>query len=511
MFSLGNLSIKQKLTLIILVTIIAAGLLSAVGIVISDYVIYRDWMQRDLLALAQIVAQNSTAALAFEDPKTASETLMALKAKPHVVSACIYRNNGSTLAKYMRPGVIDACPPLVEREEIQFSSDFVTVWYPVILDNVRLGILFLRYDLEEIYARSRVYGATVLLVLLISGSIVLILSSRLRELVERPIIQLVNATKQVSKTRDYGTRAEKISGDELGVLADAFNEMLANIQSQAAELKAARDELEVRVQERTLELQRELIERRRAEEALQQQTAELARSNADLQQFAYVASHDLQEPLRMVVSYMQIIAEQYKGKLDADADEFIGYAVDGANRMRQLISGLLEYSRAGTRGLQLAPTDCEVILQEVLANLEVSIQESSATVTHAPLPTVMAEHLQMVQLFQNLIGNAIKFRGSEPPHIHVSAKRHNSYWLFSVADNGIGIDPEHHQLIFVIFQRLHGRMEYPGTGIGLAICKKLVERLGGSIWLESSMGKGSTFYFTLPAVMSERGTEGVDS
>jgi PAS domain S-box-containing protein len=247
-----------------------------------------------------------------------------------------------------------------------------------------------------------------------------------------------------------------------------------------------------------LEINRDITERKRAEDALRKQTAELARSNAELQQFAYVASHDLQEPLRMVVSYMQIIAEQYKGRLDADADEFIGYAVEGATRMRQLISALLEYSRAGGETQQAVITDCNRILNDVKSNLEIVIQENAAVITSDPLPTIAVDPTQMSQLFQNLIANAIRFRSKEQPRIHVAAIRNRSEWIFSVADNGIGIAPEHHSRIFVIFQRLHDRMEYPGTGIGLAICKKIVERFGGRIWLESGPGKGSSFFFSIP-------------
>ena len=242
----------------------------------------------------------------------------------------------------------------------------------------------------------------------------------------------------------------------------------------------------------------EITERERAEDTLKQTIAELTRSNSELQQFAYVASHDLQEPLRMVSSYVQLLARRYKGKLDSDGDEFIGFAVDGANRMQKLINDLLMYSRVGTRGKPFEPTDCSAVLDQTLANLSTAIEESRAVVTNDDLPTVMADEGQMVQLFQNLVGNAIKFRGEVPPRVHISAKQKNNECVLSVSDNGIGIDPEYYERIFVIFQRLHGKNHYPGTGIGLAVCKKIVDRHGGRIWLESEPGKGSAFCLTVP-------------
>jgi PAS domain S-box-containing protein len=243
------------------------------------------------------------------------------------------------------------------------------------------------------------------------------------------------------------------------------------------------------------------VERIRAEQALAQRAAELARSNAELEQFAYVASHDLQEPLRAVVSYVQLLEKRYRGQLDERADRSIGHAVDGARRMQTLISDLLAFSRVERRGAPFGPTDTEAVLGAVLENLRPAIEESGAVVTHDPLPPLVADRTQLVQLFQNLIGNAIKFRADAPPRVHLSAEpdQETGGWRFAVRDHGIGISPEYHDRIFLIFQRLHGRNEYPGTGIGLAVCKRIVERHGGRIWLESSGDNaGSTFYFTIP-------------
>ena len=236
-----------------------------------------------------------------------------------------------------------------------------------------------------------------------------------------------------------------------------------------------------------------------ARQDLEKSIAELARSNSDLQQFAYVASHDLQEPLRMVASYTQLLAKRYRGRLDEDADEFIAYAVNGANRMQALIQDLLAFSRVDRQGQNFEPTSVEALLGYAIENLKGAIEECRAVVTHDPLPTVMADERQVMHLLQNLLSNAIKFRGPEPPRVHLSAERRDSDWLFSVRDNGIGIDPQYAERIFVIFQRLHTNAEYPVTGIGMSLCKKIVERHGGRIWMESQLGQGATFFFTLPA------------
>lgn len=228
------------------------------------------------------------------------------------------------------------------------------------------------------------------------------------------------------------------------------------------------------------------------------QHQELARSNAELQQFAYIASHDLQEPLRMVTSYLQLLERRYKDRLDESANDFISYAVEGSIRMKTLINDLLAYSRIGTEGKSFKQIDCHEIVQQAILNLQLTISANQAVVTWDELPKLVADSTQLIQLFQNLISNAIKFQGTNSPIIHISAKAQNEQWLFRVQDNGIGIDPQYAERVFIIFQRLHNRSEYPGTGIGLAICKRIIERHNGNIWIESELGKGSIFCFTIP-------------
>lgn len=271
---------------------------------------------------------------------------------------------------------------------------------------------------------------------------------------------------------------------QLRLLMTGMWRLIQRRQSQEA-LRALNETLEKRVAERT---------------ALAEQRArELERSNAELEQFAYVVSHDLQEPLRMVSSFTSLLARRYGGRLDSQADEFIQFTVDGAARMRTLINDLLAYSRVGRADKPLTDTDCETVLQEVLANLQVALSESGAEISHDPLPHVLGDRVQLTRLFQNLLSNAIKFHGEIPVHVHIGVHRQNGAWRLSVQDNGIGIPADQFSRLFLIFQRLHDPAKYPGSGIGLAVCKKIVERHGGQIWAESEPGRGTTFYFTLPA------------
>ena len=265
-------------------------------------------------------------------------------------------------------------------------------------------------------------------------------------------------------------RVPVTSSDEIGRLSDSFNEMASSIQNANAVL----------------------------EEQIAARTAELTRSNKDLEQFAYVASHDLQEPLRMVSSYTQLLARRYQGQLGKDADEFIEFAVDGARRMQGLINDLLQYSRIGSQGGKFTRIDSAAALDDALGVLSTAIDEAGAAVEKVNLPEIVADEAQMSQLFQNLVGNAIKYRSEAAPMIRVCAERLRDCWQFEVNDNGIGVDPAFTERIFTIFQRLHSREEYEGSGIGLAISKRIVERRGGTIWMKSKPGIGSSFFFTVP-------------
>ncbi len=333
-----------------------------------------------------------------------------------------------------------------------------------------------------------VIGALVVFIFLI---ILLLLRHFMQELI-MPVTKLTKAATNIQQGKEIPYLDDKRK-DEFGQMAFTFKQMLKKLK----ETTVSRDLLS-----------EEVTERKKAEEALARRTEELARSNEELQQFASIASHDLQEPLRMVSSYVQLLEKKYKGKLDKDAEEFIYYAVDGAKRMQRLINDLLTYSRVGTRAKPFTKTDVGAVLKDVLMNLQKAVEDSKAEIIYGKMPEIIADEGQLTQLFQNLIANAIKFHGERATKVHVSARQEQDNWVLSVKDNGIGIEEKHKERIFQIFQRLHSRNEYEGTGIGLAVCRKIVERHGGRIWVESEPGEGTTFYFTMPASRLEKEAEG---
>jgi PAS domain S-box-containing protein len=738
-----DIPIQQKLIVTILVTTALALLLSGTAILVLDSAFFRAQLRQDLSAQAQIIAENSTAAVAFNDPRAAEDTLASLRARPHVVTACIVRLDGSRLATFSRPGSGEPCPAPRSADDIWFAANDLTVSRTILLKDRPIGKLVLVYDLGEISERLRFYGAMVLGILLVSGLIALLVSADLRKRIVAPIEALANYTSHVAQTRDYTVRARKTSQDELGVLVDSFNDMLFSIQARddnlkkaltereqalsdarntreslrttlasigdavlatdaegrvafanpeaqkllrrteaemigqplehffnlveersretlespvkqvlrtgtmaglrdqtvlvaadgseipidesaspiraesgqvtgvvltfrditgrrqnEAELRSAREQLQLvtdtmasavtrcsrdlryiwvsrqygkrlniapekmagqpiaaivgenayrvvwpfiervltgeRVEFET-EVDYRTIGRRwirgtyvptrdrngavdgwvaevtditalkqaqahvvKINEELQRSNSSLARSNDDLERFAYVASHDLQEPLRMVTTYSQLLIRSYAGELRGEATTFVGNIVEGTRRMRTLLSDLLAYTaiNAGADE-QIETVDLNGALENAKNNLKAAIAESEALITSDRLPSLRGHEGHFVSLLQNLIGNAIKYRGSEAPRIHVAAGIVDGLLQVTVADNGMGIAPEYHQKIFIPFKRLHGR-KIPGSGIGLAICQRVVERYGGRIWVESEEGAGSRFIFVVP-------------
>lgn len=509
---LRDMPIRQKLLIIVMATTSVALVLAGIGIIFADFVLFRGYLKNDLSALSRIIADNTTAALSFDDPAVAAETLATLRARTHVVTACVFGENGARFAKYSRVGATAACPPPQLHEDVRFQHGVLTVSQPIAYKGSRLGTLVLVYDLGEIQERFRLYGATVVTVFLFSTLIAFLLSSRLRSLIATPIIELARVTTRVSKSRDYGIRAPKLSGDELGVLVDAFNEMLAGIQSRDSELRMALEAREAALEDaqkarESLEATLKSVAQLNAE--LRRSNENLARSNEDLERFAFIASHDLQEPLRTITIYSQLLVRRYASAIEPQAATFVENIENGTRRMRDLLADLLAYAEIGARFEEPAQAvDLNLVVGRVRDNLAFAIADSGATVTVGRLPVIRGFESHFTPLFQNLIGNAIKYRGDKPPRIEIVAGRMNGNIQICVGDNGIGIAPEYHSKIFAAFKRLHSN-KIPGTGIGLAICQRVVERYGGRIWVESELGQGSNFIFTLPAslVASRDGNE----
>jgi PAS domain S-box-containing protein len=556
---------------------------------------YKDKAFQALSTLGDVIATNSTASLAFDNESDATEVLSALKARPAIIRAAVYDADGKLFARYPARMSADSFPKAPERDGFRDERSYLTGYMPVVQgDNTRLGTLLLVSNKSSMYERLTRYTVLAAIVMLVSLLAAYVMSAALQGQISRPVLAMAETAKAVSQRGDYSVRATKQGDDELGLLTDAFNHMLGQIEEQNRAIRESHERLNLALKasgvgtwvwdianggmgwdefiyplfgmeagtftgrydaflahvnrddrervctdmqaaaaaneayESTFRVRWadgmlrdlsarakvfpgpdghslrmtgvfwDITERKRAEERLKGLLVELERSNKELELFAYVASHDLQEPLRMVSSYTQLLERRYSDKLDDDAREFIGYAVDGASRMQRLINDLLDFSRVSTRGRPLASTDVSEILGTVRANLSVAIEEAGAIVTNEDLPEIVADAGQMSQLLQNLVGNAIKFRNGERPHVHVRATESDDQWEFSVHDDGIGIEPEYFERIFVIFQRLHTKGDYPGTGIGLALCKRIVERHGGRIWVESKPHEGSTFFFTLP-------------
>jgi signal transduction histidine kinase len=504
---LRDLPIRTKLLVMGLIASGSALVLASIAFVLNDQAAIRNQIVARLSAQAEVLGASSAPAVLFLDPEAAEQTLGALRAEPHVTAARLTDEAGTEVAVYRRERSAELPEEVAGSASIRhaFADDEVVLSHRVEVEGRQVATVTIASDLGEI--RESVQRTMLLAagVFALSMLVALAVSGWLARSLARPILDLVRLTRRVSDEKDFSLRPTAQAGpDEIGLLVRSVASMLDEIQHRDAQLEAAKTELEARnakLLENSAQLEHEVQERRAAEAALEVHAQELARSNAELEQFAYVASHDLQEPLRMVSGFVDLLAEEHGPKLDAEAREYIGFAVEGTHRMHALIQDLLAYSRVGSRTEAFQPVALTAVVDEVLFDLQASTREAGAEITRGELPTVSGDPLQLRQVLQNLLSNAIKFHGAEPPRVVVSAALDDARreWTLSVHDNGIGIDPKHVDKLFVIFQRLHSREAYPGTGIGLAICKKIVERHGGRIWIESEPGRGSDFRFTLPA------------
>jgi signal transduction histidine kinase len=428
---------------------------------------FRRAAMQDLSSLAEIVGSASAGAVAFGDTNAANQILENLKDQKSIVAARLYSSAGADLATYVRKGDEDVLVPNAPEPDRNFvEGKRIKVFRTVRFREDSIGAIYLEADMERAYSRLYRSAGIMLALIALLVPLVYFLSDRLRRIIATPIENLSMLAHEIAAEKKYSVRARVDGNDEVGRLTATFNEMLATIEER--------------------------------NQTLVKQAEELWRSNKELEQFAYVSSHDLQEPLRKITTYSQLLEEKYKESIDPEAKRFIENIGTSVARMRNLITALLTYSRLDRGEQKLEKVDLGQILKDVMNDLESPIIEKDAAIVSDPLPTVNWNAFQAQQLFQNLISNALKFSRPEAPAIYVSCVPRESDWLIGVRDNGIGIDQKYNDQIFKVFQRLHPRHIYPGTGIGLAICKKIIEQRGGKIWVESVPGKGSIFYFTLP-------------
>ncbi|MBI2950413.1 MAG: PAS domain S-box protein [Verrucomicrobia bacterium] len=642
---LRTLSIKSKLTWIIMLTSGVALAIACAGFVAYEVVVFRRSMVLDLTTLAQIMADSCAVPLSFENEEEADRALKTLQAKEHIVFASILRSDGREFAKYPAQAPAPS-PPSALPETHRFRDQYLEVLWPIVAGGETIGSVYLRSDLEELHERLRRYAGIVAIVFVCSAAVALALSVKLQQLISGPLLHLAQTSRVVSEQKDYSVRAAKETQDELGQLIDAFNDMLTQIQQRDAALQSAHGELERRVEERTSELQQEVAERQRAEHAarasevkfrsvvesaydaivladfegkivlwnrgaklifgyeqeemigkpltmimperfrkghleglaryratgvahvigktveleglrkdgsefplelslstweigdnilfsgiirditerkhtyeqLKSLAAKLTRSNNELQAFAYVASHDLQEPLRKVQAFGDRLKAICASGLGDEGRDYLERMLNAAKRMHTLINDLLLFSRVSTQANPFQRVNLNQIIREVVADLEIRMQQTRGRVEVSDLPTLEADPLQMRQLFQNLISNGLKFHRPEvPPVVKIygcvvpSSDQPNEEQFSDkamcqvyVEDNGIGFDEKYLDRIFGVFQRLHGRQEYEGTGIGLAICRKITERHGGVITARSTPDRGATFIVTLPSRQNKK-------
>jgi signal transduction histidine kinase len=477
MHLLRDLPIRYKLTLLLLGVVSIVLLAVSIANVVSAVQTSRVTMTAKYSTLAKIVAAQSSAALSIADVDAsgARQIVSDLATEPSIRFAAMVNAEGKEVVRFPADTPDHKRLSVPQPAGAAFTDDgFLDVVELIKLnDGTPIGRIYLRAATEDLRIQIRRIIVIAVVVYLLALVVALLLSLVLQRFISTPILQLAHLTQRVSAEHNYTLLAENHGRDELGALCDGFNTMLAEI--------------------------------RRRDDELEQSNDELLRSNVELRQFAYVASHDLQEPLRSITSFCNMLKDEAEGHLTADADDYIDRIIKGAARMKALVVALLSYSRVSRdEQTPFTAVNMQDVVGDALENLHGSIEASGAEVTYAELPIVYGDRSQMVQLLQNLIGNAILYRADRPPHISIETTRREDYWEFAVRDNGIGIAPEHHDLVFEIFKRLHGRHEYPGTGIGLAVCRKIVERHGGRIWVESDVDAGSAFRFTIHTLPTEK-------
>ena len=499
-----DMTIKQKLTAIIMLISIMAIVLALSAFIIWNYFDIKKGLVANLTTHAAIVADNSRAAVDFNDSKQAQETLKALRAAPSILYARICNSEGGIIANYSRDPNDKSIHILYlkEGEDYNFANNTLNLRRDIIVDDSRAGTLYLQASLNEIkqgVIRTGTIGAIIAAIVIF---VTYLAASKLQRIISGPILHLAEVAKNVSENKDYTARAIKHTNDEIGRLIEAFNEMLFEIQQRDTELRDINEKLEIRVKERTADI---VIVNRRLEDLnaeLKNTVNQLTTANRELADFAHVAAHDLKAPLRAIGSLAGIIHEDYGHKLDDEGKNYLNTMIRRTERMSELINGILRYSEIGRISSEKEEVDINKLIKEIIKelnppdNIEIKIENE--------LPKIYCEKIPISQIFQNLLSNAIKYTDKPVCHITISSVEQKGCWQFSLKDNGIGIEEKYFDKVFVMFQTLARRDEFESTGIGLAMVKKTVELYGGTVWVESTPGQGSTFHFTMPKQKSNK-------
>jgi signal transduction histidine kinase len=459
--------IRIKLLIIILGICTSALVLSSIILTVLNWTSERRLLIERMEMITDIVALHARPALEFMDPAAAQESLMALQANRHVRRACLYNEEGREFSNYVNPDFSHApdqrCPPAQAQNMRMYWSN-LSLYHDVMHNDRKVGSIFIERDLADLYERLMEIISYKLITIMIVICWVWGLTSYFQRVISQPVIRLAENAWLFSHNRKHEINVDYAGKDEIGTLIEAFRTMTGEISRNERQLEQAIDEL--------------------------------TRSNNELERFAHICSHDLQEPLRMVSSYTALLKRENQDRLSAESQQYLDFILEGAERMRELIKDILAYARLGSQAEAVQRVDLNRLADYVLKNLAAAIEERKARIHIDPLPEVTGSKTLLLQIFQNLIGNAIKFT-TTTPEVHVSVTRIDNGWQFAVSDNGIGIDPRYHDRIFEVFKRLNRREEFQGTGIGLAIVKKAVQYHGGRVWVESQLGKGTTFFFTI--------------
>lgn len=492
-------SIRHKLVLVVLATTFAALLVAGAAMVFYDLRTYQQSWENDLVTQAEILGRSSAPALVFDDPKSAREYLSLLKLRPKIAAAAIYNAKGRLFASYAREGETDrSIPNLPESEGLRIAGKELILFKRIVENNEILGTVYLRADYELLGRLTNylgILGATLAVSLLVA----LLMSAWLQAAVSKPILAISAVARQVMERRDFSLRVRKTTEDEIGYLVDAFNDMLAEVGRRAEALEDSN---------RTLE--REMAERHRAEDQLRELNAELERrvaartaqleaANQELEGFSYSVSHDLRAPVRAIIGFSRMLAEEHTEQLNQEAQRLLGIVQSEAHRMGALIDDLLAFSRLGRQAMQVTELDMTQLARVTFEGMIAQHHDGKVEFHLGSLPRGKGDRVLLGQVWANLLANALKFSSkTEQPRIEVSAISDDKEHVYFVRDNGVGFDPRYQSKLFGVFQRLHESSDFPGTGVGLALVQRIVLRHGGRVWADGRPNEGATFYFTLP-------------